>query len=291
MLLVELIKTLRPHQWVKNLFVLAPLIFAEQAASQVSVQTSLAAFGIFSLLSGCVYILNDIVDVEADRQHPTKCRRPIPSGSLSLAHARVLLVTLLAGALSWAFVLAPGLGAIGLGYFTLNVGYSFSFKHIPFLDVGVIATGFILRIYGGAVAIDVPLSLWLVLCTYLLATFLALGKRKHELHFAQNVGASARRVLARYNADYIQVAMRLLAVATFLAYGAYALYGQTMASFDPRDLVWSLPFVAFGLFRFDGMTRKVHDGRSPTDLMLRDFVFVLNLACWMAVVVYTIYGR
>ena len=177
----DILRTLRPHQWVKNLFVLAPLVFAKRADDVDLLIHAGLAFLLFSLLSGCVYLLNDIVDVESDRAHPTKRHRPIPAGRLSLKAAKLALASLLCLTVSASFALSIEFAAIGMAYFTLNVGYSFALKHVPFVDVLIIASGFILRLLGGAFAIDVPLSVWLGACTFLLAMYLGLGKRKHEL--------------------------------------------------------------------------------------------------------------
>ncbi|MGM0576667.1 MAG: decaprenyl-phosphate phosphoribosyltransferase [Myxococcota bacterium] len=290
-MLAEIVRTLRPHQWVKNLFVLAPLVFAEHALEARPLVRAGGAFLLFSLLSGCVYLLNDIVDIESDRLHPTKRHRPIPAGRLSLGMARLTLAILLLGTIAGSFALSTDFAAVGLAYFALNVGYSFSLKHIPFVDVLSIAAGFILRLFGGAVAIDVPVSLWLGACTFLLATYLGLGKRKHELAMAGEDATHQRRVLERYELEHIKGTMAALAVATLGCYAAYTLLGETMATFSPRDLVWTLPFVAFGLWRFYRLTERTEQGRSPTDLMLGDPPFLVNLALWGAVVVIVIYLR
>ena len=247
------------------------------------------AFVLFSLLSGCVYLLNDIVDVESDRAHPTKCRRPIAAGRLSLRAARMALAGLLIVTVSAAFTLSIEFAAVGMAYFTLNVGYSFALKHVPFVDVIIIASGFILRLFGGAFAIDVPLSIWLGACTFLLAMYLGLGKRKHELMAVSGGGHKTRRVLARYDLGKVRVTMVVLAILTTGAYSAYTLLGETAAMFDPRTLVWTIPFVLIGLVRFNALTGRVEQGRSPTDLMLTDGLFIANLLAWGAAVVFLVY--
>ncbi len=288
---LQILRTMRPHQWVKNVFVLAPLVFSEHAGDPDELLRAGLAFLLFSALSGSVYLLNDIVDVEADREHPTKRDRPIASGQLPLATARLALGVLLTITIAAALAFSMELAAVGLAYFCLNVGYSFSLKHVPFVDVLVIATGFMLRLFGGGLAIDVPVSWWLGACTFLLAGFLGLGKRQHELELmASRPDTPSRKVLQRYQLEHIQLARRLLALATVACYSAYTLLGQTAASFAPRDLVWTIPFVIFGLWRFDRLTHETGQGRSPTDLMLRDVPFMMNVAAYGVTVLGIIYA-
>jgi 4-hydroxybenzoate polyprenyltransferase len=288
-----IIQAMRPHQWVKNLFVVAPLVFAEQALDAAHLVHAAAAFLVFSVLSGCVYILNDLVDVENDRLHPTKRFRPIASGALPIMTARTALAVALVGSIVASFIAFPtAFAAIGLAYFTLNVAYSFALKHVPFVDVACIASGFILRLIGGAVAVSVPITPWIFGCTFLLALTLALGKRKHEILQAGEKKGEQRRVLERYDLGHVKLAMVGLAVATVLCYVAYTIFGSAAGRlFHPRDLAWTIPCVIFGLFRFVQLTDRAEDGRSPTDLMLRDGPFLANLGVWSVVVLIVIYVR
>lgn len=286
-----LVKTLRPHQWVKNLFVLAPLVFAEQALEPAHILRAALAFLIFSVLSGCVYILNDLVDVENDRQHPVKRFRPIASGALPVLTARMALAGLLLGVIAVSFAALPTtFAAVGLTYFTLNVAYSFALKHVPFVDVACIASGFLLRLVGGAVAVQVPITIWIFTCTFFLAMTLALGKRKHEILQAGARGRDQRRVLARYDLGHVSIAMVAMALATVVSYALYTAFGDRHGRlFDPRDLAWTIPCVLFGLWRFNRLVNKADEGRSPTDLMLRDMPFLVNLGVWSVIVVAVIY--
>lgn len=288
-MLKQVLATTRPHQWVKNSFVVAPLVFAEHLMDPGAIGRAVAAFFLFCGFSGCVYILNDLLDVEADREHPVKRNRPIASGRLSIAQARLALGAILMGATVGAFALSVPFAAIALGYFCFNIGYSAVLKHIAFVDVVSIATGFILRILGGAYAVDVPLSFWLILCTFLLSVYLALGKRKHELVAVGEGRKEQRRVLENYRLGPVRVAMIVSALATIASYTAYTLFGETVSMFSPRDLVWTLPCVIFGLFRFQSITDSSTDGRSPTDLMLRDVPFVANLVVYGIIVLVVIY--
>ncbi len=290
MLAVEILRAMRPHQWVKNLFVLAPLVFAERALVGQDFLRAAAAFLLFSLLSGCVYILNDVVDVEGDRLHPTKRNRPIASGRLPLPGARLALSGVLLGTVVASFLMSTDFAAIGLAYFALNVGYSLSFKHVPFVDVLCIASGFILRILGGAVAIPVPVTVWILAATFLLALFLGLGKRKHELLQAGMKAGAQRRVLDRYRLPHVKMAMIALGAATLATYSAYTIFGEHAGRlFLPRDMVWTIPSVVVGLWRFNQLTERAEQGQSPTDLMLSDKPFLANLAVWALIVGVIIY--
>lgn len=288
-----LVKTMRPHQWVKNLFVLAPLIFAAHALEPSHFLAAIAAFLVFSALSGCVYILNDLVDVDNDRQHPVKQYRPIASGALPVMAARMALGLLLVGSVTFSFLALPtSFAAVVLAYFTLNVAYSFALKHVPFVDVGCIAAGFLLRLVGGATAVGVPLTIWIFTCTFFLALTLALGKRKHEIMQAGERRREQRKVLARYDLGHVSVAMYAFAAITVLSYAAYTAFGDRGGRFfDPHDLAWTIPCVMYGLWRFNQLVNRAHEGRSPTDLMLKDPLFLVNLGLWSAIVVVVIYVR
>jgi decaprenyl-phosphate phosphoribosyltransferase len=281
---------MRPHQWVKNVFVLAPLVFAERALVLEDFMVAAAAFMLFSMLSGCVYILNDIVDVAGDQAHPTKRLRPIASGALPLATAKVALAGILVTTLAVSAWISPVFALIGLGYFSLNVAYSLVLKHVPFIDVGCIASGFMLRLIGGAVAIAAPVTIWILGATFFLASFLGLGKRKQELIQAGTAAGKQRRVLARYQLGHVRLAMTVVAALTVLTYVAYTIFGAHVGRlFHPRELAWTIPCVLYGVWRFNQLTNRGDQGQSPTDLMLSDTLFLLNLAVYGAVVIVVIY--
>jgi 4-hydroxybenzoate polyprenyltransferase len=288
-----LIKTIRPHQWVKNVFVAAPLVFARHLEEPAYVVRTAIAVLAFCLLSGAVYAFNDVRDVEADRAHPKKKFRPIAAGDISeraaLIWAGVLAVVSLTACfvLSWKLALFAGL------YLTQNVAYSIRLKHIAFVDVGLIATGFLLRVLGGAAAIDVPASGWLLACTALLATFLGLGKRAHELAWAARTGqaTATRAALAGYRIDVVRFVMLVFAVVTLVAYVAYTLDSHTVVFFGTDRLVYSAPFVALGIVRFLFLALYRPKDESPTEAMLKDPWFLLDLAAATATILYVIYGR
>jgi 4-hydroxybenzoate polyprenyltransferase len=289
-----LIITLRPHQWVKNLFVGAPLVFAKRLDDRTSVLTALAAMAAFCALSSAVYALNDVLDRDKDLAHPVKRKRPIPSGTLSPGAAVVASVVLACGGVTGAFLLSPRFGLVAAGYLFLNLAYSLQLKEIAFVDVASISAGFLLRVLGGAYAIGVPASRWLMVCTVLLAAFLGFGKRSHELNQASARDSlaplgSTRRVLSRYRAHHLALALRVLAVTTCLAYIIYTQWPHTVDFFGTRMLIWTAPFCLFGMWRFLRIVLRRGPGDSPTEEMLRDLPFMINLALWAAAVLAIIY--
>jgi decaprenyl-phosphate phosphoribosyltransferase len=287
--LSAVVKTARPRQWVKNLFVAAPVVFARHLGDGRAALRALAAFGIFCALSSAVYFWNDVIDVEKDRAHPTKRFRPIPAGLLSLRAAQVISATLAAGGLACASILSLPFAGCALAYLAQNIAYSWKLKHIVYVDVMVIATGFLLRTGGGALAIPVEASPYLLVCTGLLALFLGFGKRLSELQQAGARGVQQRASLAGYRASTLEAAMWLTGGATLLAYVLYTRAPHTLVFFGTEHMWWTAPFVAFGLVRFVHILRRQSGGESPTDAMLRDPIFILNLIGFAAVAVLVIY--
>jgi decaprenyl-phosphate phosphoribosyltransferase len=289
---VALLKTLRPHQWVKNLFVLAALVFSKHLFDAGMATRALIAAGCFCALSGAVYAFNDVRDVEADRRHPTKRHRPIAAGALSERGALIAAAVLAVAALAVGAALTPLLAAVSAAYLVVNLAYTLRLKEVAFVDAGLIATGFLLRVEAGAVAIDVDASPWLLACTGLLALFLAFGKRAHELSWAQQVGtdvAGTRAALAGYRVPVLRWAMLGLGAATCTGYVLYTLDPHTVQYFGTRDLVWTAPFPALGVLRFYwlALIKPREDG--PTEAMLRDGLFLLNLAAWAVTVLIILY--
>ncbi len=283
------VKTARPRQWVKNLFVAAPLVFARHLDDRHTALRALAAFGIFCALSSAVYFWNDVVDIHKDRAHPTKRNRPIPSGLLSIRAAQTIAATLAAGGLALATLLSLPFGGCALAYLLINLAYSWKLKHVVYLDVFIIATGFLLRTGGGALAIDVEASPYLLVCTGLLALFLGFGKRLHELKQAGTRGAVQRTSLARYTPGALEAAMWITGASTLLAYVLYTRAPHTLAFFGTDRMIWTAPFVAFGLLRFVRILRDRAHGESPTEEMLRDPLFITNLVAFAIVAVIVIY--
>lgn len=288
---LALLKTLRPHQWVKNLFVAAALVFSRHLTNPEYVLRTTIAVLAFCLLSGAVYAFNDVRDVEGDRAHPKKRNRPIASGALSERTAMTAACVLALVALGGSFVLSWKLAAIAALYLAQNVAYSVKLKQIAFIDVGVIATGFILRVLAGAAAIDVPASGWLLVCTALLATFLGLGKRAHELAWAERTGQAheTRASLAGYRIPVVRAAMFVIGLVTCVAYLAYTVDPHTVEYFHTDELPYSSPFVLLGILRFLSLALWYPKDESPTEAMLKDPWFLLNLAAAGATVLYIIY--
>jgi decaprenyl-phosphate phosphoribosyltransferase len=289
---VALVRTLRPHQWVKNLFVLAALVFSKHLFSLDMATRALIAAACFCALSGAVYAFNDVRDVEADRQHPTKRFRPIAAGALSERTALIAAALLAAGALAASALLTWQLTVVAATYLVVNLAYTLRLKQVAFLDAALIAAGFLLRVEAGAVAIDVPASPWILAVTGLLALFLAFGKRAHELSWAQSSGGSVagtRAALAGYRVDVLRWAMLLLGGATFAGYVLYTLDPHTIQYFGTRELVWTAPFPAIGIARFLWITLVRPREDSPTEAMLRDAPFLLNLGAWAAAILFVLY--
>ena len=295
-----LVKTARPHQWVKNLFVLAPMFFHKDvfiATSQgpalnlIVTGRALAATAVFCLLAGAVYTINDLVDVEADRVHPVKRGRPIASGSVPEGVARVAAVVLVVGSLVASYVIGPFFALVALGYFLENLAYSFKLKSVAFFDVALIALGFVLRVVAGGIATSVHVSAYMLACTALLALYLGFGKRRHEL--ALENARKQRVALEAYSTRSLNVAMCVTGTAAALTYVAYTLDPATCAFFNSNHLWLTAPFTVYGIVRFlmlvNGRAGRGLRAESPTQEMLRDVPFVLNLTLWVVVVVAVVY--
>jgi 4-hydroxybenzoate polyprenyltransferase len=288
-----LLEAARPRQWVKNLFVAAPLVFAKRLGDLVELKRAVFATAIFCALSSAVYLWNDCVDIEKDRAHPTKRKRPIPSGRLAVAHARTAAATLAAGGLALGLLLSPSFATAAATYLALNLAYSHYIKQVAYLDVLCIAACFLLRVAAGALAIDVEASPYLLVCTGLLACFLGFGKRAHELEAADTLekAAEQRSVLSGYRPDLLGWALWLTGAATFAAYVLYTRAEHTRAFFHTTRMLWTAPFAAFGLVRFYVLVRRTGCADSPTDMMLKDLLFVMNLVLWTAATTLIIYFK
>jgi 4-hydroxybenzoate polyprenyltransferase len=284
-----LLLTLRPHQWVKNVFVLAPVVFAREIFVGDLLIRSIGAFGVFCLLAGAVYTMNDLVDLEGDANHPIKRYRPLPSGRLPLSWGRgaavvLVLVSLLGAAVGpWEFLVAAA------AYFVLNVAYSFRLKQVAYLDVALIAAGFVLRVMAGGFATHTEVSTYLVSCTALLALFLGLGKRRHELAGAAYGVAKQRAALGGYTRRGLNWALRLTAALTVGSYVAYTFDPATMSFFHSDSLWWTSIFVLLGVWRFLVLVRSRPKAESPTQEMLRDGPFVAIVFSWIIVVLWIVY--
>ncbi len=283
------IRTVRPHQWVKNVFVLAPVVFAKEIFAPLLLTQAAAAFVIFCLLAGAVYAINDLADVDADRIHPVKRYRPIASGRVPVAWARILVVTLVVISLGGAWFLGVPFLIVAATYFLQNVAYSFKLKHVAYVDVSSIAAGFVLRVLAGGFATGVVVSTYLLLCTALLALFLGFGKRRHELTSARNQAAAQRLALESYTKRGIDLALFVTASATIATYVVYTLDPHTRAFFR-SDWLWpSAAFVVLGVGRFLHIVRHRPKAESPTQEMLKDGPFVMIVLGWVILVMLVVY--
>ena len=291
---VSLLRSLRPSQWTKNLIVFAALLFGERADAPAfldptAIARAFAAFLIFCALSGVVYLINDVADRENDRLHPLKRNRPIASGEVSPSLAMGTAVALAAVALAGSYVLRPTFALVGVIYIALQALYSGPLKHVVIIDVLTIAIGFVLRAVGGAVAIDVPISHWLLILTILLALFLALSKRRHELVLLADGATSHRPILEEYSPYLLDQMIAVVTASTLITYVIYSVSPETVQKFHTDYLGLTLIFPLYGIFRYLYLVYQVTNPRSPTEAILRDFPFVLNVALWGLAVIAVIY--
>jgi 4-hydroxybenzoate polyprenyltransferase len=285
-----LVAALRPHQWTKNLIVFAGLIFGQKLLDPNAVGRAAAAFAIFCALSSVVYLLNDLADREADRQHPLKKHRAIASGVVSPTVALAMAGGLAAVGLTGAFLLGRNFGLVALGYLALFTLYSGPLKHLVILDVLTIAAGFVLRAVGGAVAIPVAISPWLLIVTILLALFLALAKRRHELVLLADDASAHRRSLEEYSPYLLDQMIAVVSASTIVAYAFYTVSPETIHKFGTNMLGLTLPFPLYGIFRYLYLVHRREGGGSPAELLLNDRPLLICVALWVAAVVALIYG-
>jgi 4-hydroxybenzoate polyprenyltransferase len=289
-LLRAILVSIRPRQWVKNLFVLAGLIFSQQLFTPL-LWPALAAFVLFCALSGAIYLFNDVADRERDRLHPTKRERPVASGELPVGVAVTVATLLLAVSLAAGFALTPRFGVTALAYALLLILYSIWLKHLVIVDVLVVAMGFVLRAVAGALAIDVEISGWLLICTILLALFLALGKRRHEVLAYAAESARYRPILGEYNSALLDQMIAVVTASTVTAYALYTMSPETVAKFRTHWLPATLPFVLYGIFRYLYLLYRRQLGGHPSELFLNDRALLVNTVLWMLAVLLIIYAR
>ena len=288
-LLAAAFRSLRPRQWAKNLFVFAAVVFSQNLFTPL-VGLAVLAFAIFCGLSGAIYLVNDVVDMEKDRLHPIKRGRPIAAGVLPRGLGVALAAVLLGASLGAAFILSPRFGLVALAYAGLLVAYSLWLKAVVIVDVLTVATGFVLRAIAGAAAVDVDISGWLIICTILVALFLALGKRRHEYLSLRGAAAAHRPILAEYSEGFLDQMIAVVTASTVTAYALYTMSPETVAKFHTRFLPLTLPFVLYGIFRYLYLLYHRELGGNPSDLMLSDRALLVNTLLWMAALVAIIYG-
>lgn len=283
-----LLRALRPKQWTKNSVMFIGLVFALKLGEPALVGLALAAFAAFCLLSSGVYLINDLVDLERDRQHPVKRQRPLASGDLPVGMGMATAAFLLPVALGLSFLINWRFGLIALAYLLLNLGYSFALKHVVILDVFAIGAGFVLRVVGGAVAINVPVSPWLYVCTILGALFLGLTKRRHELLLLEAEAGHHRRILQEYSPQLLDQLTTIVTATLVMAYSLYTFSAENL----PRNhaMMLTIPFVLYGVFRYLYLVHQRNAGGSPEDLLWQDRPLLATCLLWGVTVVALLYG-
>ena len=286
---LNLLISLRPAQWTKNLLVFAGLLFGRRLLDRTAVARAMAAFALFCALSGVVYLINDLVDRESDRRHPLKARRPIASGALALPTALGAAVVLGTGGLAAAFFLGWRFGVVASLYVALFALYSGALKHIVIVDVLAIAVGFVLRAMAGAVVVDVAISHWLLVCTILLALFIVLVKRRHEIVLLEGGATSHRPTLGDYSPYLLDQMIAVVAASTLIAYIFYTISQETQEKFGTPWLGLTIPFPLYGIFRYLYLVHQREGGGSPADTLLTDRPLLACVALWVLAVAFIIY--
>jgi 4-hydroxybenzoate polyprenyltransferase len=286
---LNLLLSLRPGQWTKNLFVFAGLIFGQRLLDPEALARATVAFLVFCALSGVVYLANDIADRERDRRHPLKARRPIASGAISPGVAAGTAVALGIAALAASFWLGRPFTVVAATYLGLLLFYSGSLKHIVIIDVLTIAVGFVLRAMAGAVAVAVPMSNWLLVCTILLALFLALSKRRHELVLLADAATEHRRSLADYSPYLLDQMIGVVTASTLISYIFYTVSPETELRFGTNLLGLTIPFPLYGIFRYLYLVHRKEGGGSPAEMLVTDRPLLVCVALWAIAVILIIY--
>lgn len=288
-LLLNLVVSLRPEQWTKNLFVFAALVFAQRLTDLDAAARAAAAFVIFCALSGAVYLVNDVFDRQQDQRHPLKALRPIASGAIRPNLALATAAALSAVALAAAFALGLPFFAAAAAYLALLCSYSIVLKHIVILDALTVAAGFTLRAAAGAAAIFVPISHWLLVCTTLLALFIALSKRRHELTLLTETATDHRPILGDYTPYLLDQMISVVTASTLIAYAFYTISPETTAKFGTTLLSLTIPFPLYGIFRYLYLVHRRDLGGSPADLLLNDRPLLVCVALWALSVILIVY--
>jgi 4-hydroxybenzoate polyprenyltransferase len=285
----DLLISLRPGQWTKNLIVFAALIFGRRLMDPAAVAAACVAFLVFCGLGGTAYLINDVLDREQDRRHPLKTRRPIASGALRPSTALAVALVLGGAGVGAAFWITPAFGGVAAAYLVLQMAYSGWLKHVVILDVLTIAIGFVLRAVGGGVAIAVPVSQWLLVCTILLALFLALSKRRHELVLLAEGAAGHRPILGEYSPYLLDQMIGVVTASTLVAYVFYAISPDTAQRFGTPLLGLTIPLPLYGIFRYLYLVHGKEKGGSPAELLVNDRPLLACVALWAIAVILIIY--
>jgi 4-hydroxybenzoate polyprenyltransferase len=287
-MLKQLLITMRPRQWTKNVFIFAPLLFDLKLLEPYYVARTVAAAFLFSMLSGSVYLINDLTDAEKDRQHPTKRNRPLASGRLSRTWALGAAVLLPSISLTLSVFLEPWFAIIGGFYFVIQLAYSLGLKNVVIVDVLIIASGFVLRVAAGSTVVDAArFSPWLYVCMTLLALFLGFGKRRNELALLEGDALQHRKVLQEYSPQLLDQMMALVTSSTVIAYSLYTFSAENLPA--NKSMMLTIPFVLYSIFRYLYLIHQKNLGGSPEEILLGDAPFVVSNLCWGATVLLILY--
>ena len=280
---------MRPKQWSKNLIIFAGILFSQNITDLRMLFAVIAAFVIFCVISGAVYIFNDIADLGSDKKHPVKALRPIASGKLGIKKALVAMAALVLAGLSAAFYFGPYFFAAILAYLFLQLGYTLYFKYIVILDVFSIAAGFVLRVVAGALVIDVAISSWLIICTILLSLFLGFSKRRHELESMDEGAVHHRKVLGDYSVYLLDQMISVVTASTVISYALYTMSDETILKFGTTNLIFTVPFVLYGIFRYLYLIHKKGEGGNPENILVKDIPLITDILLWAATAALILY--
>lgn len=289
--LAALVRSMRPHQWSKNLLLFPGLVFGSRLTNMEAVTRSLAAFACFCLVSSVVYLINDLRDIKKDQVHPTKRHRPIASGTISATAGAVFAAALLVAGMIGAWSLGPEFLTAATVYLALNFGYSFGLKNVVIMDVMIVALGFVLRAVAGALVIGVRPSDWLILCTLSLALLLSVGKRRQELGLLLHDLEAHRDVLTKYSVGLVDVLLAMLAAVTIMTYSTYTVSEHSTELFGGSRLIFTVPMVFYGVARYLYLAIRSREGGDPASLLFTDRHMLWNAVAWVAVVCVVIYVR
>jgi 4-hydroxybenzoate polyprenyltransferase len=280
---------MRPHQYIKNLFIFLPLFFALKITDTGLLLNTIIAFISFSFTASAIYTLNDYHDIEEDRQHPKKKSRPLASGAISKSQAIIIMTVL--GVVGFVLMAALSLKAVGIltAYVSMNIAYSFYLKHVAILDVVIIAIGFVLRLFIGSAVTDIPLSMWIVIMTFLLALFMALAKRRDDVLIYLDTGKKMRKVIDGYSLQFLDTAMAIMASVVIVAYTIYTTSPEVVARVHSDYLYLTALFVILGIMRYLQVAFVLKDSGSPTKIVLKDRFMQLTLAGWVLTFAWIIY--
>jgi len=285
----DVIQILRPTQWAKNTVLFAALIFAKRLFVLNDVLVALAAFACFCCVASGAYAMNDVRDCERDRQHPLKSRRPLPAGRIGRGAASALSAGLMAVGLAGAWLLDPAFAGFTALYLALQVTYTFFLKEVVILDVMAIAAGFVIRAVAGGVVIAVPVSQWLIICTFLLALFLGFSKRRHELVMLEGRATEHREILREYSPYFLDQMISVVTASTVVAYAIYTASPEVQEKLGTEKLYLTLPFVLFGIFRYLYLVHQKEEGGNPTWLLLNDRPLQAGVGLWLLTAMVLLY--